>query len=167
MLKTRYLEADALALRQAWGIYLVLGLIPPLVMIGMIFFLIFTGQSFFGPRMSGESTDAGWIWFIAGMVWISLALPLAFYLRRNFWASYYAGGTVRPSNYLKGNMAVWTPLVIAGVLGFIGFAATLFAGSIFTSLLAFVVFLSMYPNGHAMTRQVGDHDDPGVYEEPK
>lgn len=166
-LKTRYVEADALALRQAWGIYLVCGVIPPLVMIAMIFFLLLTGQNVLGPAVRQESTTWGWAWFIGGMIWIGATLPAAFYVRRGFWAAYYAGGTVRPSNYLKGNLVIWLPLVVGGIVGFVGFALTLFAGSIFTSMMAFVIFLAMYPNGHAMTRAVGDHDDPGVYEEPK
>jgi hypothetical protein len=166
-LKTRYVEADALALRQAWGIYLLCGLIPPLALIGTIFYLLLSGQSSLGPATPDESTRWGWAWFVGGMVWISATLPLGFYLRRGYWARFYAGGTVRPRNYLKGNVVVWLPLVVAGIFGFVGFALTLFAGSIFTSLMAFIIFLSMFPNGHAMTRAVGDHDDPGVYEEPK
>ena len=167
MIKTRYLEADAMALRQSWGIYLVLAVIPPLAMIGMIFYLIFDRDPFFGPRVVEESTATGWIWFVLGMLWISVTLPAGFYVRRHYWARFYEGGTVRARNYIKGNVAIWLPLVVAGVLGFIGFAATRFAGSLFTSVTAFVIFLAMYPTGHAMTRPVGDHDDPGVYEEPK
>lgn len=167
LLKTRYVEADALALRQAWGIYLLCAVLPPLVMIGTIFYIIFAGDGLFGPSVAEERTNAGWAWFIGGMIWIGLSLPLAFYIRRGFWARFYAGGVVGPRNYLKGNLVIWAPLVIGGIIGFIGFAATLFAASIFTSVMAFIIFLAMFPNGHAMTRAVGDHDDPGVYEEPR
>lgn len=162
------LEEDALALRKAWGYYLLLGVIPPLAMILMIFYLIFTsGTLALGPRVMVGNLTAGWIWFIGGMLWIGVTVPVSFYLRRRYWDEYYRGGVVSPSNYIKGNMAIWLPLVVAGVAGFIGFGATRYVANLFTSLLAFMIFLTMFPNGHAMTRPIGDHDDPGVYEEPR
>lgn len=164
-----YLPLDeiGLAIRKAWLAYIVLALIPPSAMIAAIFFLIFTGND----RIIQSPTDldgtAGMIWTIAGLTWVGLSLPLAFFIRRGLWAAYYEGGVVKPDNYLKGWLVIWLPLVFGGVLGFIGLAATREVASLFTSMLAFIVFLAMVPNGHALTRPVGDHDDPGVYEEPR
>ena len=165
----RYLKESALALRQAWAIYFVMAAIPPLAMIGMIFFLILwgPGSGVFGPRVIEESTSWGWTWLLIGMFWLSITVPLTFWLRRGYWKAYYTGGTVRGGDYLKGNLAIWLPLVVAGVMGFVGFAATRYVASLFTSVTAFIVFLTLFPNGHAMTRAVGDHDDPAVYEEPR
>lgn len=162
-----HLQASSLALRKAWGAYFVLAALPPLAMIGAIFFLILTPSR--GPDVRAvEAADrAGWYWFLAGMVWISIWVPVSFYIRRRYWHAYYEGGLVEPRDYLKGDLAIWLPLVVAGVIGFIGFASTQYVANLFTSITAFLVFLTMFPNGHAMTRPVGDHDDPGVYEEPK
>ena len=167
-MRTAYLGEAAMALRSAWALYLALALLPPLAMIATIFFLIFRGgDNVFGPNVIIASTTAGWYWLLAGMLWISVAVPAAFFVRRIYWNQYYKGHPVGPGDYLKGNAAIWLPLVLAGVMGFVGFAATRYVASLFTSITAFIVYLSMSPNGHAMTRPVGDHDDPAVYEEPK
>ena len=168
-MQTTYLKESAIALRTAWAIYFVMAALPPLTMIAAIFFLILwgPGSGVFGPSMIRESTGWGWAWLLAGMIWLSATVPLTFWLRRGYWRAYYDGGTVRGANYVKGNVAIWLPLVIAGVMGFVGFAATRYVASLFTSVMAFIVFLTLFPNGHAMTRAVGDHDDPGVYEEPR
>lgn len=158
------LDESALALRKAWGIYLLLGALPPLVMILSIFYLIFNSHDWFDARESFPRS--GWLFFLAGMTWIALSVPASFYIRGRYWAEYYRGGLVEPGDYLKGNLAIWVPLVIAGVAGFAGLALTSYVANLFTSITAFMVFLTMFPNGHAMTRPVGDHDDSGVYEEP-
>ena len=162
------LDEAGLALRGAWASYLVLALIPPAAMIGAIFFLLFTGndRTLNGPV--DASFDAfGMGWLVAGMIYIGIALPTAYYVRRLFWIDFYKGGVVKPRNYLKGWLAVWLPLVFGGVLGFVGLALTAEFATVFISMLSFVVFLSTTPNGHALTRPVGDVDDPGTYEEPK
>ena len=161
------LEADALALRKAWGLYFLLALLPPLAMIGAIFYLLFTSASLMGPQVVEANSTLGWAWFLGGMIFIGLSLPASFFARRKLWAAYYEGGVVDAGNYVKGNLVVWAPLVVAGVLGFVGFALTFYVASLFTSVLAFVIFLALTPNGHAMTRPVGDEEDSGVYEEPK
>ncbi len=162
------LDEAGLALRMAWVTYIGLALIPPAAMIASIFFLIFTGNDRVIQNTAGAgSTWPGIIFLIGGLTFVGVALPLAFYARRKLWINYYEGGVVPPGNYLRGWMAVWIPLVIGGVLGFIGLALTREVGNLFTSLLAFMVFLSMTPNGHALVRPVGDQDDPGTYEEPK
>lgn len=160
------LDESALALRKAWGIYLVMAVIPPLFMILSIFFLLATPQPWYRPIISTEGNTAGWLGFVAGMVWISISVPAGFYIRGKYWRAYYQGELVSPRDYIRGNLAIWFPLVIAGVAGFVGFAATRYVSNVFTSMTAFVIFLAMHPTGHAMTRPVGDHDDPGVYEEP-
>ena len=162
-----HMEASALALRKAWGIYFALAVIPPLAMIMSIFYLIFAPSRGPDVQVVGLANNAGWGWFLVGMGWIAVWVPISFYLRARYWEAYGRGELVQPSDYLKGNLAIWLPLVIAGVIGFIGFASTRYVASLFTSVMAFMIFQTMFPNGHAMTRPVGDHDDPGVYEDPK
>ena len=163
-----YLPLDqiGLALRKAWLTYFVLAAVPPAAMIGSIFFLIFTGS---GKSVdTGSSwTNPGFLWLLAGMVFLSVAIPLAFVIRRRMWAMYYEGEVVPPQNYLRGWLVVWLPLIVGGILGFVGLALSREVASIFTSMLSFIVFLSMAPNGHALVRPVGHEDDPAVYEEPK
>ena len=168
-MQTTYLKESALALRKAWGAYLLMGFVPPLAMIGCVFYLIIgaPGAGVFGPSVVFESRTAGWWWLVGGMIFLSVTVPISFFVRRVYWVNYYRGEVVGPANYLKGNFAIWLPLVAAGVLGFVGLALTHYVASLFTSVMAFMIFLTMFPNGHAMTRPVGDHDDPAVYEEPK
>lgn len=160
------LDESALALRKAWGLYLVMALLPPLTMILSIFYLLATPQPWFRPIVSTAGNTAGWVCFVAGMVWIGLSVPVAFLVRGRYWRAYDEGKLVGPGNYIKGNLAVWLPLVIAGIAGFVGFAMTRYVANLLTSVTAFVIFLAMHPSGHVMTRPVGDQDDPGVYEEP-
>jgi hypothetical protein len=155
----------ALALRKAWAVYLLMAGMPPAAMIGAIFFLIFFGDAV--GTGGGLRASIGLWWLVAGMIFIGVTVPLGFYLRDKAWSEFRHGGVVRPDRYLRGWMPIWGPLVIAGVMGFVGLAVTGEVATVFVSLLALVVFLSMSPNGHGLTRPVGDHDDPGVYEEPK
>ncbi|MEM1010592.1 MAG: hypothetical protein AAGI46_00055 [Planctomycetota bacterium] len=160
------LDEAGLALRYAWLTYIAVALIPPAAMIGSIFVLLFTGN---GATKEVDHVGHFWgvVWLVGGMTFIGVTLPGSFYIRRQLWNEYYAGDVVTPGNYLKGWVIIWLPLVSAGVLGFIGLALTRDFATVFISMLAFIVFLSMAPNGHAMTRPVGDHDDPATYEEPK
>jgi hypothetical protein len=160
------LDESALALRKAWGIYLLMAILPPMVMILSIFYLIFTPLEWYDRRVIPLENTAGWVFFLLGMIWIAATVPISFYIRSRYWSAYYRDDVVSPGDYIKGNVAIWLPLVIAGVMGFIGFAATRYVANLFTSITAFMIFLTMFPNGHAMTRPIGDHDDPGVYEEP-
>ena len=165
------LDHAGLALRKAWAIYIVLALIPPGAMIASIFALLFTRNDAMSEVQPGQYYGFGdfWglVWLVIGMIWIGVTVPLGFFIRRAKWKAFYEGGLVDADDYLAGWLPIWIPLVIGGVLGFVGLALTAEVGNLFTSMLAFVVFLSMAPNGHALTRPVGDHDDPAVYEEPK
>ena len=163
---TPQFDETGLALRKAWGAYLFLALLPPMMMIMSIFWLLLAPRGWYQPLISTEQNMAGWLAFVAGMIWISVTVPVGFFLRSRYWSAYYRGELVDPAEYHRGNLAVWIPLVVAGVAGFIGLAATHYVANLFTSVTAFVMFLALYPTGHAMTRPVGDHDDPGVYEEP-
>ncbi len=160
------LDEAGLALRKAWLAYIVLALIPPAAMIASIFWLIFTYDRPVNADF-GMYGGAEMAWLLVGMTWIGIVTPLGFVLRRKIWHEFYEGGVAKADNYLKGWLIIWIPLTIGGVLGFVGLAVTTGVSNVFTSMLAFVIFLSMAPNGHALTRPVGDHDDPGVYEEPK
>ena len=161
--RVNFLPVDeiGLAIRKNWALYLAFALVPPAAMILCIFALIWNG----GTRFS---SFGGIGWLIAGMTWISVAVPIAFYVRRRLWINWYEGhGVVSPENYFKGNLVVWTPMIIAGVMGFMGTAITAGPASLFTSITALVLFLSQNPDASALTKPVGDHDDPGVYQEPK
>ncbi len=166
-METVALDEAGLALRLAWLTYIGLALIPPAAMIASIFVLLFTGNDLVSTSTRGSDNFWGMTWLVLGMTFIGIALPAAFYVRRMLWIEFYNGSVVKPSNYLKGWLVIWLPLVFAGVLGFVALALTKDFGTVFISMMAFIVFLAMAPNGHAMTRPVGDDDDPGTYEEPK
>lgn len=159
-------DDTALALRKAWGLYLFLAILPPLMMILSIFYLIFNPADWFDPRVGTAQNLAGWWSFLGGMIWISISVPVGFLIRGRYWSAYDRGELVQPRDFHMGNLAVWVPLVLAGMVGFIAFAATEYVANLFTSVTAFIIFLAMHPTGHVMTRPIGDHDDPGVYEEP-
>ena len=161
--RVRFLPIDeiGLAIRKNWLLYLAFALVPPATMILCIFFLIWNGAAM-------EQSFGGVGWLVVGMTWISIAVPLAFFIRRKLWIDWYRGdGVVSPENYFKGNLIVWTPMVIGGMMGFIGTAMTAGPASLFTSITALVLFLSQNPDASALTKPVGDHDDPAVYQEPK
>ena len=161
------IDDAGLALRKAWAVYLLLGLLPPAGMIAAIFFMLFRGTDAL-ERMAPQIVGSwGVPLTIAGQCWIGATLPIAFFVRARFWSDFRDGGVVAPKEYLKGWLAVWTPLVIGGVFGFVAFAITREPANLLTCALAFVIFMSMLPNGHAMTRPVGHEDDSAVYEEPK
>ena len=149
-----------MAMRKTWLIFIGLALVPPAAMIASIFFLIWDGGN-----MMRSFGGVGWL--VVGMVWISVTVPLAFYIRRQLWIDWFKGdGVVSPENYVKGNVIVWAPMVIGGVMGFVGMALTAGPASLFTSITALVLFISQAPDGSALTKPVGDHDDPAVFEHP-
>ena len=161
--RVNFLPIDELGLasRKAWLTYIGLALVPPGAMIFSIFYLLFQGGA--TVRSFG-----GIGWLMVGMFWLGIAVPGSFFVRRRIWNRWYTGeGVVRPDEYMKGNLVVWGPMVVGGVMGFIGTALTAGPASLFTSITALILFLTQAPDASALTKPVGDHDDPAVYQEPK
>lgn len=110
----------------------------------------------------------GSAWFLFNMAYLAVSVPLAFFLRSRLFRKYYDGQGVEPRKYLLGMTVVWAVLVIGGILSMLGtYAAFMFAPNIIPALVAFVLYLTQWPKGHAMVRPTGNQDDFEQYEEPR
>ena len=151
-------RAASRGLQAAWGIYLVLAALPaPLAIVG-----IWVG-------LLAETSDAELsnLFMLVNFGWLTVTVPVAFLIQRQLFDNYHHGKPVAPEKYVAGMLAIWLPLSVAGVVGMIGWiVARTPLLAIVPSILALLVFLIFHPTGAAMTKPVGDHDDPGVYEEP-
>lgn len=151
-------EGVGRAMQIAWGIYLALGLLPAAFSVLGIWVSLLAESS--DPDLS--------LWFmIAGSVWLSIAIPVALLIRRAAFSAYYDGGLVSPANFLRGSIPLWIAVVSGGLIGQVGWivSRTPVVSSL-VAVCALVVYLVFHPTGHAMTRPVGGHDDPALYEEP-
>ncbi|MGF1632371.1 MAG: hypothetical protein ACFCVE_00850 [Phycisphaerae bacterium] len=149
-------------MRSAWILWLAMLLAPMLLLLVVVFIL---GQR---TLQAGDVQQAAYTWFTVLSIITALIIPLSFFLRRLLFKKYFQGRPVSPKNYLAGMAIVWTPLVAIGVASMIAclLVETLIP-TIVPAVVAFVLFLALWPNGHAMTRPVGNSEDPSTYEEPR
>jgi hypothetical protein len=114
-------------------------------------------------------TDLAHTWFLLSLGWVGFAIPGAYFLRSQvFFKEYGAGGVVPPGRYLMGMTTVWLAIEIGGLLGLAGcFMSGSLMPDLIPSLVAFVLFLTMWPTGSAMTEATGDVDDPAVFHHPR
>src|SRR5688500_14153754 len=85
MLSFTQLAARATVLLQAWSVYRVQAVLPPLFTIISIFYLIDSPVGWYAPQVLPlQNVGGGWS-FVAGMVCIALSGPVAFYVRRHYW----------------------------------------------------------------------------------
>jgi hypothetical protein len=146
------------ALRNAWLIYLVLGQVPALLAIVGIWVGLLAGSS--DEWLSN-------LFMLLGFAWLTVAIPAGLLYMRLKFNNYYKGRSVSPRNYLLGLLPLWVAMVLGGAIGMFGWIVSRTPlPAVMPSVIAFVVFLVFHPTGHAMTRPVGDSDDPAVYEEP-
>lgn len=145
----------------AWAVWLAYLVTPLFVVIGSILFLMVSNGAV--HKGLGET------WFITMMIWIAVGIPLAFYVRsRMYFSRYWEGKTVSPRQYFRGMLLVWTVIELAGVLSMIGCLVTgELIPNLIPALLAFVVFLTQWPNGSAMTLTTGHKDDSSVFQYPR
>ena len=149
------------ALRYAWVFWLGLLLFPAMVFLYVVWALM-------GDGVPATAHQASSHWFLGAMAYMVIAVPLAIFWRSHLFKSYWQGEVVDPSAYLRGMMIVWIALEIGGLLGLTGCLVTRgFLPNLIPAVVAFVLFLPLWPSGRSMVTHVGNHDDPGTYEEPR
>ena len=146
----------------AWGVWLALFCLPVLVMVWTMATL--------DPSENRGDAQTRWsnIWFVGSCIWLGVTIPLSFFVRGRLFKNWQKGETVPPGKYLLGMLVPWVCFEIAGIGAILGIHFTnLVMPCILPAMAAFVVFLTQWPNGHAMTRHVGGTDDGAFYEEPR
>jgi hypothetical protein len=116
----------------------------------------------------GRSGRLGQVWFIIAMLYLIFVVPASLFWRGHIFRAYWHGQTVAPRDYLWGMIGVWLALEIGGLFSLIGCMIT--GGlmpCILPALIAFMFYVTLWPNGHAMSRPVGGTDDHAIYEEPR
>lgn len=148
------------ALRLAWIWWTVFLLTPAAVFVVVMWSLVFgTGA---------ERETLGLVFFVASLVWLLFATPLAFLLRHHVFRSYWEGRTVDPESYLKGMITIWIAPEVGGIIALVG---VLLSGSLLPNLLpaavAFMLFAPFWPSGRAMVEARGLSDDDEVFRHPR
>lgn len=150
----------ALAMRIAWVSWVILGVIPFLAFLSMIWYTTIVPTS--------EVADRGRGWFLASCLYMLIVVPASFFWQNHVFKSYYTGHTVSPGQYLAGKLTVWIALEIGGLLSLAGcFVNNAPLPNMLPALVAFMFFVTFWPSGRAMVRTVGHLEDPGLYEEPR
>jgi len=149
------------ALRHAWVWYLALGFIP----FGMALAIIAALSLRDGPPAPMSVKSA---WFIGAILFQLIVGPIAFVVRSRMFRSYWQGHPVDSRTYLRGMLVVWMAFEIGGLLSLLGcFMSNSLVPCLLPAIAAFMFFASLYPNGRAMSRPIGNTDDPEIYEEPR
>lgn len=154
------------AIRVAWVGWLVLLAVPFLVFLIALWQhqereAVTTGS---GAAVSGESN----FWFLATSLYLLVVVPISFFWRSHIFRSYWSGKTVEPSKYLAGMFSIWIALEIGGIASLIGcIVSNALLPCLLPALIAFMFFVTFWPSGRAMTRPVGNYNDPQIYEEPR
>lgn len=145
----------------AWIAYLVMLIIPFLVFLAVVFRLNY-------GSVESASEDVVRRWFICSMIFCGLSVPAAFFAQAKAFKGYWQGQCVQPRNYLKGMLVIWGSLEMSGLIALLGCWMT---GTVIPimlpALVAFVLFVMLWPNGHAMTRPLVSEHDGADYEEPR
>ena len=151
----------AMTLRRAWVIWFALLGSPFILFLVTVWRLMDEEASIARPALAG-------VWFLATMIYLALVIPTAFFWRSRIFKAYWSGRVVAPCDYLKGMITVWFALEIGSFIGLLG---CLITGKVLPCLLpalvAFIIYIPLWPSGRAMTRPVGNEDDPELYEDPR
>jgi len=111
---------------------------------------------------------AATLWFVLTLSYIALSVPVAFFWRGHLFKGYWSGQRVPPREYLIGMISIWLALSIGGLASVAGCIATRsMVPNMLPAVLAFVVYISLWPNGHSMSRPLHDEHDPLDYEDPR
>jgi hypothetical protein len=158
------IPSPALALRRAWVIWFALLGSPFVLFLVTVWHLTDEEVSSATPPAPALAR----VWFLGSMAYLALVIPAAFFWRSRIFKAYWTGQVVGPRDYLKGMLTIWLALDIGG---FVALAGCLISGRILPCLLpalvAFIIFVPLWPSGRAMTRPVGNQDDPELYEDPR
>jgi hypothetical protein len=149
------------ALVLAWRWWLVLLVLPFIIFLGVIWNLMDqeagTGNA---PLAQG--------WFLAAMAFLAVAGPGAFFWRSHVFKAYWSGERVLPRDYLSGMLAVWWTLEIAGIFSLSGcLLSRQLLPNLLPAVVAFMLYVPLWPSGRAMVDRIGGTDDPGTYAEPR
>jgi hypothetical protein len=147
------------AVKWAWISWLILGIIPFLLFVWMIWTL---------PSNNTPQVTAGESWFVFSSIYLMIVVPVSFFWRGHIFKEYWAGRVVVPGKYLFGMIEVWCALVLGGVISVVGcMASGAIMPNLIPAMLAFMFYVTLFPSGRAMTRTSGDSLDAEVYKEPR
>ena len=149
------------ALRAAWWAYLILLFLPFLVL-GVII------VSYSNTVTSSTPYHGVSRWFRLTTAFLVIVLPAALLYRRHLWRAYFRGDLVAPRRYLTGVLTVWLSLEVSMILTLVGCYVTVsFLPELLPAIVAFVVFITLWPSGKMMISRAGDSNDPEIYEMPR
>lgn len=148
-------------LMVAWITWFVMLTIPFLAFLGVMFHQIY-GEG----QVAAESTIRKW--FVGSMIFCAVAVPLAFFIQGKVFKGYWKGQPVAPRDYLRGMFVIWLALELSGLVALLGCWMTgTMIPTMLPALVAFMLFVMFWPNGHAMTRPLVSEHDGADYEEPR
>lgn len=154
-----YLSADMALQIASWTWCALLAL--PFVLFLIVIWRLMDSES---PPAANQGQE----WFIAGMIYMMIGPPLAFFIRSRLFRGYWSGRIIPPKNYLIGMITLWMSLEFGGLFALVGcLISGVLLPNLMTALLAFMFFLPLSPNGHSMTRPLVNEHDPGDYEDPR
>jgi hypothetical protein len=148
------------ALWIAWRYWFVLLVIPFLLFLAAAVYPVFATVE---PR-----PELAHRWFIFTIIWTGVSVPAAFFVRERLFRDYWEGRTVEPGRYLAGMLVVWLTIESVGLISLAGcFVSGSLLPDLIPGLFAFVLFLTLWPTGEAMTTPVGAEDDSAVFRHPR
>ena len=148
------------ALKIAWASWIALLALPALLFLAVMWQLLDDDSA--GNHLLAQK------WFIVSMVYLAIAVPVAFFMRSRDFRDYYQGKVVSAGSYLRGMLTVWFACEIGGVIALVGCLVTrTLLPNLLPALVAFILFTPFWPSGRAMTHPVGNDDDFEIYEEPR
>lgn len=149
------------ALKHAWYWYGGLMAVPTLMFIYMVWWFL--------QRDPQAQVESRWTWLMATVAFMAIAIPASIFARSRLFRAYWQGESVAPRVYLMGMTLVWATIVVSGLASMVGcmMSGTLLPNLV-PALVAFVVYLTMWPSGRVMIgERQGLSEDPEHYEEPR
>ncbi|MEX2214742.1 MAG: hypothetical protein WD768_11470 [Phycisphaeraceae bacterium] len=146
-------------MRQAWTRWVTLMIIPFILFMTLMVYVTLAPQ---------KNAAVGKAFFILSIAWLGLVVPASFFLRSRTFKAYWTGSVVTPAQYLRGMTTVWMAIEIGGLIALVGcFLSNSLAPNILPAVVAFMLYMPFWPSGEAMTRPLGDEDDPEVFRHPR
>jgi hypothetical protein len=145
----------------AWGIWFVYLVTPMFLFLATLLYLL--------AKPTTMAITPGQTWFLAMMLMLAPGVPLVFYIRgKLFFYGYLNGRSVTPRQYIYGMVMVWTWIELIGLLSLAGcIVSGSLAPCVIPALMAFIVFLTQWPNATALANHTGHLDDPSLFHHPR
>ena len=160
--RTQELTAEV-ALRIAWISWLTMLAVPFVLFIVAVWTTQVMGDGFARPLAAESRT-----WFYVAVAYLVTAVPISFFFRSHVFKAYWTGECVSPRNYLRGMLAMWLTIEVGGIIALLGCITTQsLLPNLMPALVAFMLFIPLWPSGRAMVRHCGREEDPEMYEEPR